>query len=76
MLDFEAASISSLREYQKRPQHVSVGSKSHKRVCFGSCSGGNFSITVQRILNAFSVLEGVIEGLHLFLHNLLDIFAP
>ena len=45
-------------------------------VNFGSFSGHDFSITVQPILKRFTVLESVIQGLHLLLCNLLDIFAP
>ena len=40
-----------------RHQLLPVGSKSHKPVHFGSCSGGDFSITVQLILKQFTVLE-------------------
>ena len=36
----------------------------------------NFSILVQPILKRFTVLETVIQGLHFFLCNILDIFAP
>ena len=39
-------------------------------------SGRHFSITVQPILKNFTGLEAVIQGLHFFLCNLLDIFAP
>ena len=45
-------------------------------VNFGACSGSDFSITVQPILKKFTVLETVIQGLHLLLCNLLDIFTP
>ena len=54
----------------------SVGSKSHKRVKFRSCSGGDLSITVQPILKKFTVLETAIQGLHFHFCSLLDIFAP
>ena len=40
------------------------------RVHLGPCSGGDFAITVQLILKKFTVLETVIEGLHLLLCNL------
>ena len=43
---------------------------------FGSSSVRDFSITVQRILTEFTVLETVIEVLHFLFRNLLDIFAP
>ena len=41
----------------------------------GSCSAGDFSITVQLVLKKFTVLELVIQGLRLLFCNLLDIFA-
>ena len=47
-------------------------SKSYKRN-FGLCSGHDFSITVQPILKKFTVLDNVIQGLHLLFCNLLDI---
>ena len=40
-----------------------VGSKLYKRVNCGSCSGGDFSITIQLILKRFIVLETVIQVL-------------
>ena len=58
------------------PPATSGRRKSHKRVHFGSCSGGDLSMTVQAIHKMFSVLETVIQVLHLLLCNMLDIFAP
>ena len=55
-----------------RPQLLPVASKSHKRVHFGSYSGGDLSITVQPILKVFTVLEMAIQGLHSFFCNHLD----
>ena len=57
---------------------LSIGSKSHRRVQFGSWLGCDFSITVHPILKSgkFSFLETVIQGFHFLLCNLLDIFAP
>ena len=53
-----------------------VGSKLHKCVHFGSCSGHDFSIVVQSISKGFTVLESVIQELHLLLRDALHIFAP
>ena len=58
-----------------RHKLLPIGSKSYKRVHFGSCSGRDFSLTVQPILKRFTVLESVIQALYFFLCKLLDIFA-
>ena len=42
-------------------------SKLHKRVHFGSCSGGDLSITVHSISKRFTVLESLIQLLHFLL---------
>ena len=52
-----------------------VGSKSHKLDYFGSCSRLDLLITVQPISKRFTVLEQVIQVLHLLLCNPLDSFA-
>ena len=61
---------------ERASQLLPVGGKSHKRVHYGSCFGRDFSIMVQPILKEFTVLETVIQGLHVILCDLLDIFAP
>ena len=40
------------------------GSKLHKRVHFGSCSGCGLSTTVQTMPKKFTALEAVIQGLY------------
>ena len=62
--------------YSHNGYDVIIYFRSHKRVSFGSYSGRDFSITVQRILKRFTVLETVIQGVHFLFCNLLDIFAP
>ena len=52
--------------WKGRHQLLPVGSKSHKRVHFRSCFGGDFSITLQPILKKFTVLETVIQLNNLF----------
>ena len=41
-----------------------------------SSLGRDFSIIVQPMLKKFTVLKTVIQGLHFFMRNMLDIFAP
>ena len=43
--------------------------------CWVFYSGRDFSITVKPILNRFTVLEIVIQGLQFFFCNVFDIFA-
>ena len=41
-----------------------IGSKSHKRIKFGSCSGRDFSMTVHTISKRVTILETVIQELY------------
>lgn len=51
---------------------TSVSNKPHKRVHFGSCSGRDSSIMVQKISKRFKVLERVIQVLRFPFYNPLE----
>ena len=61
---------------QKWRHRHEVGSKSHKRVHFGSCSGRDFLIAFQKMSKRFKVLKSVIHLPHFLFCGPLDIFAP
>ena len=52
-----------------------IGSKSHKRVNFGSYSGRDYLITVLWMSTRFTVLERVIQEFHPVLCDAFDIFT-
>ena len=51
-----AFSLNSIVDVRRRHNLLPVGSKSHKRVNHGSCSGRDVSITAQPISKKFTVL--------------------
>ena len=59
-----------------RHQLLPIDIRSHKRGHFGSCSGRDIALTVQPMSKRFKVLERLIQLLHRFLRNSLDMFAP
>ena len=63
-------------QFDKKWRHhlLPVGSKTHKRVNLGSCSGRDFLI-IQKISKRFKVLERVIQVLHFLFCNPFDINA-
>ena len=63
-------SLQALFLYRKQRHHLLlVGSRSHRRVHFGSCSGRDWLITVQSISKRCrqTATENVIQGLYLVL---------